>query len=66
MAKALREVKGADLTRSPIFDEWTAFVDLANARLAVFRFFQSERYISSRACDNVKVSWLTDSSFVLR
>ncbi|KAJ7845104.1 hypothetical protein B0H13DRAFT_2363842 [Mycena leptocephala] len=55
MAKALREVKGADLTRSPIFDEWTAFVDLANAHLAVFRFFQSERYISSRACDNVKV-----------
>ncbi|KAJ6562216.1 hypothetical protein B0H19DRAFT_1233920 [Mycena capillaripes] len=56
MVKAIRdpEVRTADLHGSAIFDEWKAFLDLAKARLAVYRFFTSDEYISSRACDNMK------------
>ncbi|KAJ7747854.1 hypothetical protein B0H16DRAFT_1850421 [Mycena metata] len=52
MVKSLREVKTADLHNSAISDEWTAFLKLARARLAVFKSFQPDK--SSRACDNVQ------------
>jgi hypothetical protein len=60
MGKALRDVGSADLHGTVISDEWSAFVELARARLAVFGHFQSGNYIFSRACDNMRVS-LTSS-----
>ncbi|KAF8209164.1 hypothetical protein K438DRAFT_1960896 [Mycena galopus ATCC 62051] len=60
MAKALREVKSVDLHGTAISDEWTAFVQLAEARLAALAFFRSDKYFSERACDNMKCGIIDD------
>ncbi|KAJ7447457.1 hypothetical protein FB451DRAFT_1536128 [Mycena latifolia] len=54
MPKALRQVQTTRLEGHPIFPDWTNFIELVNARLAVVRSFESPSRIPLRACDNVK------------
>ncbi|KAJ7471618.1 hypothetical protein B0H11DRAFT_1364940 [Mycena galericulata] len=54
LSKALRDVKFADMRKTAIFAEWTEFVELAKSRLKIFKFFNSDEFVSSRACENTK------------
>ncbi|KAJ7152715.1 hypothetical protein C8R43DRAFT_1003397 [Mycena crocata] len=42
--------------QSSTFPKWCTFRDVAQARIAVMKHYESEEYVSSKACENVTVS----------
>ncbi|KAF7350283.1 hypothetical protein MVEN_01332300 [Mycena venus] len=56
LSKAIREVASADMNTTPLSAEWTAFIQLAHSRLAVFESLDCTQLGSLRACDNKKAT----------
>ncbi|KAJ7190256.1 hypothetical protein GGX14DRAFT_606068 [Mycena pura] len=50
VGRALREVRTANLHGSTIANEWTAFVALAEERLEVLKFFESQKRVTKGTC----------------
>lgn len=59
---ALREVADLQNTQafvqSDVFNKWGEFWDLAQERITVMKHYESDAYVSSKACDSLEVSLL--------
>ncbi|KAJ7648290.1 hypothetical protein DFH06DRAFT_1209891 [Mycena polygramma] len=49
-----RRLKHPGFSKSPIFSAWTSFHALAEERISVARYWESDERISQRACDDMK------------